>query len=71
MINVPRNYAGFRSAFSVLDDPALTHAQKRKALLSWRSAMQQAVATSKEGRMRRSAVLTEIDEALAILDEET
>jgi hypothetical protein len=71
MTNVPRKYAGFGSAYSVLEDQSLTDAQKRTALLSWRSAMERAIVSSADGRKRRDTVLTDIDAALAILDGET
>jgi hypothetical protein len=71
MTNVPRKYAGFGSAFSVLDDQTLTDAQKRTALVSWRSAMERAIVSSDDGRTRRDGVLNDIDAALAILDRET
>lgn len=71
MTNVPRKYAGFGSALSVLEDQSLTGAQKRTALLSWRSVMERAIVSTADGRKRRDTLLNEIDAALAILDGET
>lgn len=70
MINVPRKYAGFGSAFSVLEDQTLSDPQKRTALLSWRSAMERAVVSSSDARARRNDIMKDIDAALAILDGE-
>lgn len=39
MTSVPKRFAGFRSARSLLRDPALTDDQKRTALLAWRARL--------------------------------
>jgi hypothetical protein len=66
MISIPRTFAGFRSARAVLEDKGLTRRQKRLALQSWRSAIDQTPPGS-DGTSDRARLIREIDAALHTL----
>jgi len=70
MISVPKRFAGFRSAQSLLNDPSLTEDQKKTALVAWRTALQQAVPPSTQGGNDTARMILDIDAALERLGNE-
>jgi hypothetical protein len=67
MISVPKRFAGFRTAASVLEDRSLSDKQKRTALLSWRATLRKAPQASSEKGRTPQELISEIDEALKAL----
>lgn len=67
MISVPKRFAGFRTAASVLEDPSLSDKQKRTALLSWRASLRKAPQASSEKGRTPQELISEIDDALKTL----
>ncbi|EAV42310.1 hypothetical protein [Roseibium aggregatum] len=71
MISVPKRFAGFRTAASVLEDRSLSDKQKRTALLSWRASLRKAPqARSEQGGRTPQELIAEIDDALKALRRE-
>ncbi|GAB2184170.1 hypothetical protein [Roseibium sp. LAB1] len=67
MISVPKRFAGFRTAASVLEDRSLSLEQKRTALLAWRATLRKAPQTGAEDGRSPAELIEEIDEALKSL----
>ncbi|WP_040451107.1 hypothetical protein [Roseibium alexandrii] len=63
MNSVPQRFAGFRSVEGLLNDPGLNRAQKKSALLSWRTRLLQSPNMT-EGAADRQAKLHDIEDAL-------
>lgn len=64
MVSVPRRFAGFQSAESVLKDASLSNEQKRTALLSWRASLQGSAPFARHSEDEKSRMIREIDAAL-------
>jgi uncharacterized protein YicC (UPF0701 family) len=67
MISVPKRFAGFRSAASVLEDRSLSEAEKRTALLAWRAALRKAPPPASAREEHPADLIEEIDTALQTL----
>lgn len=67
MISIPKRFAGFRSAESVLKDRSLSQAQKRTALLAWRAALRKAPPPASPREDDPAELIEEIDTALKTL----
>ena len=67
MISVPKRFAGFRSAESVLKDRSLSQDQKRTALLAWRAALRKAPRPASPKEEDPAELIEEIDTALRAL----
>lgn len=68
MISIPKRFAGFRSAESVLKDRSLSQAQKRTALLAWRAALRNAPPPASPKEDDPAELIEEIDTALKTLN---
>jgi|GEM_PF-3532803 len=71
MISVPKRFAGFRSADSVLKDRSLSRDQKRTALLAWRAALRKAPRPASPKEVDPAELIEEIDTALRTLESRT
>lgn len=64
MTSVPKRFAGFQTAASVLRDYTLSREQKQTALLSWRAALQKAAPAEDESISKVHQMIADIDDAL-------